>query len=1020
MLRRDFLKLVATGVAGLTAGNVRFGELVPFVERSEQILPGVSTWYATSCRECPAGCGLLARNREARATKAEGNPLHPINIGRLCARGQAALQGLYDPDRILAPRFATRLECGHRTSGGAIISRHSRVSGAADTAAYGALRKYATGASWHPIRRSGSRQSPAAWSDALAAVGRALAPLRGTGRVAVISDLQSGSLAALIREWLKAFGSDRYLVYEPFSYEDLREANRLVYGQAALPDYHFAECDFILSLAGDFVETWISPVKWIRRFAETRVPTADKMGKFVYAGPRVSLTAINADENVILAPGDERWLALGMLHVVVNEGLGKRTHPDLARASIAFAPETVGPKIEVAPDRIRGLARSFARARRPIAVAGAVVPGGVAGLEAAVAANLLNWAMGAEAVDFTRCHALGGTAISADISNFVTALGDGKVEAVLIIGANPVYALPPGYRFAEALRRVPTVVSIASFPDETAQAASWVLPANTPLECWGDYEPETGVANLMQPVMGALHDTRMPGDILLGLAEAAGVSVHEHFRAGGYYEYLRGRWAERGAEVQPGISAEEFWQQSMRQGGHWVQHKPTPAPAALQLGRFEFTPAGRARVESRSRADRLSLWVYPSTALFDGRGANRRWLQELPDVVHHAVWGTWVELHPTTAAQLGIERDDMVEVASPAGKIRAPAFIYKGMAPGAIAVAWGQGHTAYGRYAAKRGANPFALLDTKPAGARPFPDVRVTRRSRSEIVVTTDGATTQQRRNLFSAVLLSQLPRQRPEEIIWPLPEGYSPERDLYGPHPHVGHRWAMAVDATRCVGCEACMVACYAENNIAVVGKEWMAQGREMEWIWIERYYQWDSPHTPALLLPMLCQQCDAAPCESVCPVFAASHTEDGLNAQIYNRCIGTRYCNNNCPYKVRRFNWRNYDWPESLTWQLNPDVTVRSRGVMEKCTFCVQRIREVEQRAKAEGRPLRDGEVIPACAQTCPARAFTFGDLMDPDSRISQLVRGHPRRFQVLRDLNTKPAVIYLRKVINDTELA
>jgi len=227
-----------------------------------------------------------------------------------------------------------------------------------------------------------------------------------------------------------------------------------------------------------------------------------------------------------------------------------------------------------------------------------------------------------------------------------------------------------------------------------------------------------------------------------------------------------------------------------------------------------------------------------------------------------------------------------------------------------------------------------------------------------------------------------------------------------------------MAVDLGRCVGCGACVTACYAENNCAVVGKEWMRQGREMSWIRIERYYQWDSPHTAALLLPMFCQHCDAAPCETVCPVFAAAHTDEGLNAQVYNRCIGTRYCSNNCPYKVRRFNWRNWDWPEELTWQLNPDVTVRCRGVMEKCTFCVQRIREVTARAKKEGRPVGDGEIVPACAQTCPAGVFIFGDLMDLDSRVSRIVRSDPRRFQVLQELNTKPAVIYLRRVINDLE--
>jgi molybdopterin-containing oxidoreductase family iron-sulfur binding subunit len=354
----------------------------------------------------------------------------------------------------------------------------------------------------------------------------------------------------------------------------------------------------------------------------------------------------------------------------------------------------------------------------------------------------------------------------------------------------------------------------------------------------------------------------------------------------------------------------------------------------------------------------------------------------------------------------------MTGLTAGAGSAAAPAFFYNGVARNTLAIPLGQGHTAYGRYAADRGANAFQLL--APGAA---PGVQVTLHPEVDHVVTTDGTWGQHGRHILESLMLSELPAQRPREMIWPLPEGYRRDRDLYAGHPHTGHRWAMAVDLSRCVGCEACMAACYAENNIPVVGKQWVGQGREMYWLRLTRYFDhWDSRHSPALFLPMMCQHCDAAPCEPVCPVFASAHTEEGLNQQVYNRCIGTRYCNNNCPYKVRRFNWRNYDWPESLAWQLNPDVTVRSRGVMEKCTFCVQRIRDVEYRARREDRAVRDGEIIPACAQACPAGVYTFGDLLDPNSAVSRLVRDNPRRYQVLQDLNTKPAVFYLLKVVND----
>ena len=956
MRRRDFLKLVIGGTTiSFWSEPPQFNKLIPFLVPQNQLVPGVATWYATRCRECPAGCGQIIRNREGRATKAEGNPLHHINLGTLCGRGQAALQGQYDPDRVTKPLYRDELGGEHATD----------------------------------------------WGRALSEIAKALAPLRGSGKVAVISDLQAGSFAALVRDWLGIFGSGRYLVYEPFSYEPLREANRLVFGHEAIPDYRLDKCDLIVSFAADFLETWVSPVKWIRRFAGQRTPAGGQMSKFIYVGPRVSMTAFNADEYILVAPGDERWVGLLMLQMAQLPGSAE------ARAALhmpaGLSAQQVSEMIGVPLDRIERLARQFSSARAPLALAGLPVPGGRAAVETAAVAGLLNVAARTQSVDFERVHALSETAKSPDIEAFIDDLGDGEVNALVVVGANPAYSLSPEYRFAEALRKVPIVISLATARDETAACATWMLPINTPLESWGDYEPETGITNLMQPVMGTRHGTRPAGDILIAFAKAAGADPRQAFGAESYYEYLQRRWSQKAGEA-------ESWRSAVQRGGIWPGKEPELAPLRLaKKDAVSFSPPEARRA--------LALWLHPSAMLFDGRGANRRWLQEMPDVVNHAVWGSWIEIHPKTAAELTVKADEVIEVLTSAGKARAPAFIYEGVAPGTLAVQWGQGHTTYGRYAAGRGANVFQLRPAKADGTAPFPVVELTGRFGSDTIVTTDGGVKQQERDIVHPLLLSELAQSRPQPLNWPLPKGYTLERDLYPPHEHTNHRWGMAVDISRCVGCEACMVACYAENNIAIVGKKWMLQGREMEWIWVDRYYDWGSRHTPALLLPLLCQHCDAAPCEPVCPVFASSHTEEGLNAQVYNRCIGTRYCSHNCPYKVRRFNWRNYDWPGELTWQLNPDVTVRSRGVMEKCTFCVQRIDAAEAQAKKEARPLRDGEITPACVQTCPAGVFVFGDLMDPGSRISRLVASEPRRFQALQELNTKPAVIYLRKVINDT---
>jgi anaerobic selenocysteine-containing dehydrogenase/Fe-S-cluster-containing dehydrogenase component len=950
MVRRDFLKTIALGGTALALGAepVEFDHLLPPPGPPEDRLPGIAYWFATSCRECPAGCGLIVKDREGRPIKVEGNPLHPISGGKTCPRGQAILQGLYDPDRLEQPL--------RRTDAGDL--------------------------------------APADWRTALAEIGRRLSPLRGGGRVALISDLQTGSMAALMRQWLGVFGSDRLLLYEPFNYEALREGNRIAFGRADIPHYQLDQADFILSLGVDFLETWVSPAKWIRQFAPGRTPSDRGMSKFVYVGPRLSQTAACADRPILVPPGGERDFALAVLGLVGGP------------VPAGFSPEHVGPRIGVKPEVIRQVAEGFRRARSPLGLGGATAAQGRIAAETAAAAGLLNQSAGSSLVDFTRAHALGQTATNAEVAAFVDDLRAGEVEVLVIAGANPAYSLPPAYGFEEALRKVPLVIAITPFRDETALGATWVLPANTPLESWGDYEPETGIVNLMQPVMGPFHQTRETGDILLDLAGAAGAAPRATFGAASFRDYLRRRWQAAG---------EGSFQQLLQRGGRWPEAGGRPAPGSAPVSSPGGPTPSFAPAPARGE---LSLWLYPMPLLYDGRSANKRWLQEVQDPVTHAVWTSWVELHPSTAARLGLRSHQLVEVRTGGGAVRGPVFMYDGVPEDTIALPFGQGHKAYGRYAADRGFNAFELLAADLGDAGPFPAVAVTPQPDSKRIVTTDGAWAQHGRELLQTVRLSELPSLAQEAIDWPTSAGYPPMANLYPPHEHVDYRWAMVIDLSRCVGCEACMVACYAENNVAVVGEDWVGQGREMYWLRITRYFDWRSPFSPATFLPMLCQHCDAAPCEPVCPVFAASHSQEGLNMQVYNRCIGTRYCNNNCPWKVRRFNWRNYSWPESLSWQLNPDVTVRGRGVMEKCSFCVQRIRQAEHRAKRERRLVRDGEVTPACVEACPAGVFTFGSLKDPNSAVSRAFAHDRRRYQVLRDLNTKPAIVYLKKVFNDAE--
>jgi molybdopterin-containing oxidoreductase family iron-sulfur binding subunit len=415
----------------------------------------------------------------------------------------------------------------------------------------------------------------------------------------------------------------------------------------------------------------------------------------------------------------------------------------------------------------------------------------------------------------------------------------------------------------------------------------------------------------------------------------------------------------------------------------------------------------------------LTLLVYPSQRFYDGRGANKPWLQEAPDTMTQVTWDSWIEVPAEVAKKLGIRQGDLVKVTSPHGAIELPAYISDSLHPGAVAIPIGQGHTAYGRYAKDRGANPLTLL---PGGASlSFLSVKVTltktggRRPLAIAQATHD----QDDREIAQHVGLGAA---RELELRGAVPEKAS-HPSMYPDLKYPEYRWGMAVDLDACTGCQACVIACKAENNVPVVGKEQVAYGRDMHWLRLERWQEGKPEHPENLFLPMFCQHCEIAPCEPVCPVFAAYHTEEGLNAQIYNRCVGTRYCNNNCPYKVRRFNWWDYSspasssyaFPDPLPLQLNPDVTVRQLGVMEKCTMCVQRIVAGKDAARDEKRPVRDGEVQTACQQTCPTQAIAFGNLKDPSSRVAKLSRS-PRGYHVLGELGTRPAVTYLKKVTRE----
>jgi len=949
------------------------------------IRPGLWTIFATTCRECPAGCGMHVRVREGRIIKSEGNPNHPVSHGGLCPRGQSAPQGLYDPDRVRGP-----------------LGRPA--------AAKSEIRD--------PKSETGGHR-PLPWSQALAEVTDAL---RNARRLFIVSDLQTGTLAEIMQQFHSSLGLPGAVAfYEAFDYESLRAANQRLFGQAAIglpnakdrvwgpvPRYRLQDCDFILSFGAEFLETWISNVEFAWQFVQMHHRGPEYRGEMVYVGPTLSMTAANADHFVPIPAGQEYRVALAILREVVR----------LRGSSISDFGFWISDSNDAqgSNPQFQEVARRFASAKNAVALGGPVGAAGPAAENLATAVMLLNRAVGAvgKTVDFSQTHALSRTTPIAQLEQMLAEL---TPEDVLIVHqTNPAYSLP---HLRAHLGRVGHLVYIGTMLNETARMAQWVLPTHSPLEAWGDYEPWTGIHCLMQPAMGALHDTRHSGDVFLALAEQYGRPLSKAGeRLMSFRDWLRLNWRQLGRGT--GTEFEAFWQQSLQRGGVFEEEKTGPMEHTRPIGELEIAvrpvgPISPIGLTEEASPEPMHLWLWPSIKLFDGRLANRGWMQEVPERMSTLTWGSWVDISPATAQRLKIVEGEAVEVSNESGRVTAPARITNEVADNVVALAFGQGHTDLGETANGRGVNAF-VLRTRPAADSLFGTIKL-RKTGERMPLTYLSATQEQHgRGIVQWTTpedLRSMTKNHIEEIIWPGPRGYDPRRDLYTPHEYPEHRWAMVVDLDRCIGCGACEVACYAENNVPVVGPGPLGLGRTREMAWL-RVPPYRHPEEPLRVgfLPLPCQHCDAAPCEPVCPVFAAVHNEQGLNAQIYNRCIGTRYCSNNCPYKVRRFNWFDPIWREPLHLQLNPDVMARCRGVMEKCTFCVQRIHYHERQAKVEGRPLREGEVQPACVQSCPTRAFVFGDLMQEGSAVSKLFE-HPRRYQLLKELNTKPAVIYLKRI-------
>ncbi|HYC33665.1 MAG TPA: 4Fe-4S dicluster domain-containing protein, partial [Gemmatimonadales bacterium] len=758
------------------------------------------------------------------------------------------------------------------------------------------------------------------------------------------------------------------------------------------------------------------------------------VAKLVYAGPRMDLTGLNADQWLPIKPGSEPALALAMANVVLRERGGSA---GLAGALAAHTPAAAAEATGIPAATIERVAREFAAARPSLALAGGVAAqhSGAVGVCAAV--NILNFVAGniGETVRFGAGLPAGdGHAALAELAR---GMAGGQVALVLVHDANPVYTQPRASGFADAFRRVGYKVSTSSYLDETASLCDLILPQHHALERWDDLRPRTGVYGLMQPVMEPVFDTLPAGDVLLRVAKKAGGALAK-FDAPSYEAHLKSRWQALAGELGEG-NFDAFWHGALQRGGVYREAPAAPA-VSLAVGgaQASYTPP------AIGGEGEFTFLTYPHGTLYDGRGANKPWLLENADPVTKITWHSWVEVSPGTARRLDVRDGEILELTTAQGTIEAPVFVYPGIRDDVVAVPLGLGHTAYGAYAAGRGVNALDLLPAPKGDFVQYLSTKVALRKtgRFRKLASIAGVPRQLGRGIAEGIPVDAAKRGLTVEQAYietglgkhevnteaelEAVHGWAREQHeatRYGDYAAEHPQWGMAIDLAKCTGCNACVTACYAENNIPTVGESEILRGREMTWIRIERYWEGGEEAgepVSARFVPMLCQHCANAPCEPVCPVYAAYHTADGLNGQVYNRCVGTRYCANNCPYKVRYFNWYKYNemaWPEPLHLQLNPDVTVRARGVMEKCTFCIQRIRGAQHHARMEDRPLRDGEVNTACAQACPSDCIVFGNLADAGSRVRKIAE-NPRGYHVLEDINVRPAITYLAKVLLPAE--
>ena len=958
--RRDFLKALGFGLGAVTLAacqKVPVHKSIPYLVKPEEIVPGIPNYYTSTFN----GHSVLVKTREGRPIKIEGNPDCVLSKGSLDAKGQASVLDLYDVSKLKGP-----------------------VLNDAD-------------ATWENIDQFVKQEL--------------LKVKTGGKKIRIVSStVNSPSTKAAIADFTAQYPNTKHIQVDAISYTGIIKANENSFGKAVLPRYRFDKADLIVSFGADFLGTWISPLEFSRQYVSKRNNTAlegKKMSRHIQFETGMSLTGSNADARLPLKPSEE-GIALLNLYAALG-GVLSGTKP-LAN----------NPNAE----------KAIALAAKELSAAKGVslVVSGSNDVSIQIVVNAINALLGSygTTIDLDNpSYQFAGN--DAEFVEFVNEMNRGEVDAVFFLNSNPAYEFNDAKAFTNALSKVKLRVSFADRKHETASLCQVIAPNHHYLESWGDSNPVEGYYTIIQPAINPVYNSRNAEQGLLIWSENPVTD---------YYQYIQNNWS-KSVLAQSGTT----WKELLQKGSVTLPAKSAGVYSfSRELNSVVQTIIAESNSLAKGGENGIELHIYQNVAIGDGKAANNPWLQELPDPVSKVTWDNYAAINPKYAEKLGIAELDLVEIKTDKYSVTLPVLIQPGQATGTVSVALGYGRAKAGKAGSEIGKNAYPFLRLVNATLQLSTSASISKASGTYELAQTQTHHTIEGRNIVRETTLKSFLK----DPTAGTGHAHVNKYDLWNEYEQPGHNWVMAIDLNACTGCGACIVACSAENNIPVVGRDEVRRRREMHWIRIDRYYSINDgdnritkeeeidklenlDNVSVVHQPMMCQHCDHAPCETVCPVLATVHSSEGLNQMAYNRCIGTRYCANNCPYKVRRFNWFNY-WNDSrfdnymnnefTQLMLNPDVTTRSRGVMEKCSMCVQRIQAGKLAAKLDKRKLKDGDIKVACQQTCPTNAIIFGDGNDPESEVSKALKSE-RTYYVLEEINVKPGVGYQTKVRNTVEV-